>query len=48
MQKQYHIPTIEICSLSPLAIICASGSDRVSSNIGLTGGDQSGDVSAAF
>ena len=49
MTKIYSSPLIEVHPITPLSMLCESGaSDRVSSDIGLHGGDQSGNVANAF
>ena len=49
MTKIYSTPLIEVHPIIPLSMLCESGaSDRVSSDIGLHGGDSSGDVTQAF
>ncbi|MBQ7698681.1 MAG: hypothetical protein IJT35_08915 [Paludibacteraceae bacterium] len=45
--KTYITPSIAIQTLRHSSVLCASGS-RMSSNVGLTGGDNSGDVTTAF
>ena len=44
--KHYNSPIMAIQPIYHSSVLC--GSDRVSSNIGLSGGDQSGDVAGAF
>ena len=47
MKKTTYItPCISIQSIYHTSVLC--GSDRVSSDIGLHGGDESGDQAAAF
>ena len=46
MKKSYIHPAIQSQFISPLTVLC--GSDRVSSNVGLGGGDQGGDQTQAF
>ncbi len=49
MTKIYSTPLIEVHPITPLSMLCESGaSDRVSSNVDLHGGDQSGNVTNAF
>lgn len=46
MKNHYISPSIKEQFIQNLTILC--GSDRVSSDIGLHGGDNSGDVAGAF
>ncbi len=44
--KHYISPSVTEQHIQNLSVLC--GSDRVSSDIGLHGGDESGDQAAAF
>jgi len=46
MKKSYIHPAIQSQFISPLSVLC--GSDKVSSNIDLHGGGNSGDQTQAF
>ena len=46
MQTKYQTPCTSVQPIYHSSILC--GSDRVSSNIDLKGGDESGDVTGAF
>ena len=46
MKRQYIHPEIGSITITPLTILC--GSDRISSNVDIHGGDKSGDVASAF
>ena len=46
--RKYIVPVTTEQTLCLQHIICASGSDRISSNVGVHGGDKSGDVATAF
>ena len=49
MTKIYSAPLVEVHPLHPLSMICASGTSKnISSNVGVGGGDKSGDVADAF
>lgn len=49
MKRQYIHSETESMHITPLSFLCVSGApDRVSSNIDIHGGDNSGDVTAAF
>ena len=49
MTKIYSIPQIEVHPITPLSMLCASGAtDRVTSNVNLKGGNNSGDATEAF
>jgi len=49
MTKIYSIPQMEVHPITPLLMLCASGAtDRVSSNVNLKGGNNSGDATEAF
>lgn len=45
--KTYITPSTAIQQFQYSSVLCASNS-RLSSNVGLTGGDNSGDVTQAF
>ena len=46
MKKSYIHPAIQSQFISPLTVLC--GSDKVSSNIDIKGGNNSGDQTQAF
>ena len=49
MTKIYSTPQVEVHPITPLSMLCESGaSDRVSSDLGIHGGDKSGDAAGAF
>ena len=48
MKKQYISPSTLEQVLNYSTVLCASGGDRVSSSIGIHGGDNSGEVIGAF
>ncbi len=48
MKKQYISPSTLEQVLNYSSVLCASGGDRVSSNIDIHGGDKSGNVVDAF
>ena len=48
MKKIYNSPTTSAQAIRISGIICASGGDRISSNLDIHGGDNSGDVTGAF
>ena len=47
IMKHYISPSVTEQSIQNISMLCASG-DTVSSNIGIGGGDKSGDQTAAF
>ena len=50
MKKNYISPVITEQNIQQTSVLCSSGAkgDRVSSNIGIGGGDNSGNVADAF
>lgn len=48
MKKQYISPSTLEQVLNYSTVLCASGGDRVSSSIGIHGGDDSGVIDDAF
>ena len=48
MKKQYISPSTLEQVLNYSTVLCASGGDRVVSNVNIYGGDKSGDVADAF
>jgi len=46
--RKYIVPVTTEQAFRSIHIICASGSDRISSNVNVHGGDKSGDVATAF
>lgn len=47
-KKQYFAPSTLEQFINNSGVLCASGGDRVSSNVNIHGGDKSGDVADAF
>ena len=47
-KKQYLSPSTFAQRITYSGVLCASGGDRVVSNVNIYGGDKSGDVADAF
>jgi len=48
MKKIYLTPATSAQFIQHLGVLMTSGGDRATSNVGVFGGDNSGDVNAAF
>ena len=48
MKTIYKTPCTSVQPLYHSSVLCSSGAEPVNTNIGIKGGDQSGDVTTAF